>query len=142
MSGNATLPAPDAAYNTLYEGIHAEVFFQKCAAAGYVPRTADEARVMLETAGQLRLLEGQRQEKMAQDSPYHLLNQMVGQVLDQHGISAPVKQAEAESAIQQIADVLAQDPRYYNSVLSLKCAEAEELNAQYQQWRQQQGQAA
>lgn len=135
MSQNQGLPDGQQAYQALYEGVHAEVFFQKCAAAGIVPRTIEDANHMLDDALRLRGLEGQQKQAEAVDSPFAALHTSLGHVLEANGFGG-VKQAEEEQAINQMAAHLAQDPLYYNSVLALKAAEAEEIAQHYQGQRQ------
>lgn len=135
----AALPDPQTAYNNLFEGIHARVFFQKCAAAGFPARNEQEAMWMLETAGKLRAVSESQQVKEAgaQDNPYYQMNAQLDRVLDQYGLGQ-TKQAsyqEAEIGYKQAAASLMQDPLFYNSVLSLKAAEAEQLKAEYAQWQ-------
>jgi hypothetical protein len=135
----AVLPDEATAYNNLFQGIHQRVFFNKCAAAGYYPRTPDEAQLMLEEAGKLRILKQAAQVKQAQaGSIYHYGNNALDQLLDQYGLGGSTKQAavqEEELAARQAAAQLSADPMFYNSVLTLKSAEAQ----YYQQQQAQRG---
>lgn len=129
------LPDTDTAYNNLFMGIHQRVFFQKCAAAGYNPRNQQEAQWMLEKAGQLRALEQAAETKSAGDTnnPYNRVDAAIDQLMVQYGLSDNVKQAQFQEqnlAIRQIAQDLAQDPTFYNSILSLKAAEAQDIQQQ------------
>lgn len=133
MAGNAAvLPDPQAAYAKLFDEVHARVFFQKCAAAGYQPRSMEEAQWMLETTAKLRTVTESEQVKQAgaQDNPYFQMNQHLDSVLAAHGLGGPSVH-DQEVAFQKVAGQLMADPEIYNSVLSLKCAEAEALNAEY-----------
>lgn len=125
MSQNAAavMPDPGTAYQNLFDGVHAEVFFRKCAAAGYTPGTTDEAVAMLETAASLRNVGHQTKQASAKDSPYLALKTAVDQVLGGQKPS-PV---EEQQTIKQAADYFANDPTFYNSVLSLKAAQAEDI---------------
>ncbi len=135
----AALPDPQTAYNNLFEGVHARVFFTKLAAAGYQPRSEQEAAWMLETAGKLRAVSENEQVKQAgvQDNPYYRMNAGLDQILDQYGLgqSKQASYEEVELGIKQAAAQLAADPTFYNSVLSLKAAEAEQMKAEYAAWQ-------
>lgn len=140
MSQNATLPDVQTAYNTLFEGIHARVFFQKCAAAGFSPRTQEEAQHMLNTAGKLRQIGELDQVKQAaaQDNPYYQMEAGLDRLAQQYGLNQPQQPQYADDAMYKAAaDSLMQDPTYYNSVLALKAAEAEQLKAEYDAWASQ-----
>ena len=139
------LPDPDTAYQNLFDGIHQRVFFNKMAAYGYVPQTPAQAQYMLEMAGKLRAVEQEAAVKQAQDmdDPYFLANQHLNQVLGIHGLDDGIKQAQAENealAIKQAAAELANDPVFYNSVLSVKAAEAAQIEAELAMQQQMAGQ--
>jgi hypothetical protein len=142
----ATLPDAQTAYNNLFMGVHQNVFFRKCAAAGYYPRNQEEAQWMLDTAGKLRLVdqvEPQVKQAAAQNNPYFAANQALDQVLSQYGLDGGIQQQRAneeEMAIKQAAAELAQDPTFYNSVLALKSAEAAQVQAQLAEYQRQQQQ--
>jgi hypothetical protein len=143
MNQPNALPDTQTAYDNLFLGVRQEVFFQKCASNGYVPRTAEEAQWMMDTALQLRDAEADPQFKQASDqsSPYYQANQYLRQVLGRYGVGTKqaAAQAHAEEALfQRNAAQLAADPTFYNSVLSLKAAEAQQLKASYDQWQAQQ----
>jgi len=135
-NNNAALPDPQTAYNNLFEGVAARVFFQKCAAAGFEPRSDEEAHQMLQTAGKLRQIAESNQVKQAgvQDNPYFQMNQNLDGVMQQYGLGKTKQAAyqEAEIGYHNAATSLMQDPVFYNSVLSLKVAEAEQLKADYE----------
>ena len=139
----AALPDPQTAYNNLFEGVHARVFFAKCAAAGYSPRSQEEAQWMLETAGKLRAVSESQQVKQAgvQDNPYFQMSSSLDKLLDQYGLGTS-KQAsyeEAEAGYKQAAAQLMDDPTFYNSVLALKVNEAEQAKTEYAAWQARQG---
>jgi len=76
-----------------------------------------------------------------QDNPYFQMNASLDNLLDQYGLGN-TKQAsyeEAETSYKQAAAELMNDPTFYNSVLSLKVNEAEQVKAEYGAWRAQQG---
>ena len=121
----STLPDPTTAYNHLYESVHAEVFFRKCAAAGYVPDSQEEAVAMLQTAAQLRGLNKQAAAPTPKTSPILALKQAVDQAA---GANSPrAVAAQQDYVLKQAADELLSDPNIYNSILVLKAAQAEEI---------------
>ena len=126
----ATLPDPDAAYSHLFDQVHARIFFTKLGQAGYTPRNEKEAQEMLELAGKLRMVRQDPAVKQAADDSgrFAQANQALDTVLGQHGMDGSIKQASAQEqdvALDQAVDLLAQDHNIYNSVLSLKAAEAQ-----------------
>src|SRR5262245_2666642 len=122
----AVVPDVKTAYDTLFSGIQARVFFNKLAALGRTPRSAEQAGQMLKLAGQLRFLEEQGALQAAQhaNDPY----KAAADALDQH--FAPVFQQYGQPALEemvaqkQAAVELADDPGLYHSVLVLKMHEA------------------
>jgi hypothetical protein len=134
----AALPDPQAAYNHLFQAVHSQVFFQKCAAAGIHPRTADEANWMLECAGKLRQISEDATVKQAaaQDNPYYRMSAGLDAVMAQYGLAGgPTKTAaDAEAGYKQAAASLMADPSIYNSVLALKAHEAAQLKTEFDAW--------
>lgn len=125
------LPDPQTAYNNLFGGVHERVFFTKCAAAGFAPRSPEEARWMLETTGKLRRISDAHvvKEAAAQDNPFFRMNSDLDAVMAKFGLDGPTKQAaaqEVESGYKEAAAHLMTDPTMYNSVLSLAAHEAQE----------------
>lgn len=128
------LPEPKVAYQNLFDGIHARVFFQKMASHGYVPQSRQQAQYMLDVAGKLRAVEQSPATKIAaeQNDPFAAMSRHLDEVL---GLQPHVKAAaaqEEEIAIRQAARGIMQDPMFYNSVLSLKAAEAAQLQQEFQ----------
>jgi len=116
----ASLPPPDEAYNNIFDGVHAQVFFGRLAGAGVEPQTEKEAMDLLGLSGRLRHAE---MNKQAGDSRFAGALNALDRVLG----NQVVKQAEAEEqeiAIKEAADEFAANPVIYNSVLSLKAYEA------------------
>ena len=116
------LPELETAYNNLFEGVHANVFFGKLANHCIDPQNEKEAADLLELAGRLRGV--YNEEKEAGDSrfanPVGALNEVLGE-------TPQGKQAQAQEeaqAYKQAAAALAQEPVFYNSVLALKANEA------------------
>lgn len=132
MSKNQSpLPDPQTAYNNLFQGVRARVFFQKCAAAGWEPRTMAEAETMLNTAAKLREFDLTQTQptKAAADSPFVAMNQDLDRALQAHGF-APAQQ-DVDFSYKQAADALAQDPTLYNSVLALRADEAHQIEREF-----------
>ena len=137
MSTTASLPGTKEAYDTLFQGIHERVFFAKCAAAGFAPRTRDEANWMLDTAFKLRQVSEAKQVKEAasQDNPFFKMNAALDKLMAEHGLDQYQKQAAFEAqevGFRKAAAELANDPTFYNAVLSLKAAEAQQLKADFE----------
>lgn len=132
MSQQNTLPDPQAAYAKLFDDVHAKVFFQKVAAAGIQPRSIDEANWMLETTAKLREVNASQQVKQAgaEDNPFYQMNAHLDRVMAQAGIGQPTPHDQAVG-FQKAAEYLMNDPEIYNSVLSLKVAEAQAIEAEY-----------
>lgn len=133
--GQPSLPNPQEAFNHLYNTVHAPAFFNKLASFGYQPRTEKEAAELLELAGKLRMVEQDPQVKAASaaNSPYAEANQALDRALSAYGLDGSIKQAgaqEREIGLRRVASQLAADPAVFNSVLSLKAAEAAQLAGQ------------
>lgn len=133
MSGTtqrpSALPDTQTAFAKAFTDVHQRIFFSKCAAAGYVPQTVQDAEVMLKTAARLRYEEENVKQAADANSPYLAAAQSLEQVLGPQRGS--IKAAEAEHAYAQVAQDFMQDAELYNSVLSLKAAEAEDLRAAF-----------
>lgn len=125
----ANLPNPVDAYNHLFDNVHAQVFFGKLANYGVQPTTEKEAADLLTLAGQLRHVDSS--EKRAADQSrfggaVSALNSVVGNT----PAGRQQQAAFADQAIKQAAEELMSDASVYNSVLSLKAAEAAALAGQ------------
>ena len=116
-----TLPDPETAYNHLFSQVHANVFFNKLASHGYAPRNEKEAEELLTLAGKLRDAEHTKAAQDNSQSPYALANSALDNVL-----GSPARTVSH----QKVAQELMQDPSIYDSVLSLKVAEAEQFAQQ------------
>lgn len=125
MSASApTLPDPQTAYATLFDGVHAEVFFTKLAHYGHTPRTEQEAFDLLQLAGRLRIAP-EIAEKQA-SSVYGEAVSALDQVLSGHPQVQASRVASDNALIKEAAASLAKDPECYNSVLALKILEAQQ----------------
>lgn len=140
------LPDAQTAYNNLFDGVRARVFFGKMASAGRQPRSEAEALSMLKLAGKLRTVKDQQHKVAgAGDDPYGRACEALDSILAQNGLDAGVKQAaaqETQAAIADVARAFAGDVTLYNSALALKAAEAESIREQYDAMKQAQGNAA
>lgn len=120
------LPPADAAYNNLFDDVHARVFFTKLASVyGFPAETPEDQQYLLQLAGRLRHVA--QAEKTASVSPYGAALSSLDQVMGAAGMDQPMQAAraqEAEMSIKQAAAELAEDPTIYNSVLALKAQEA------------------
>lgn len=116
----AGLPTPVDAYNHLFDNVHAQVFFGKLANYGIQPTTEKEAADLLTIAGNLRHVAN---EKAASDSKFSGAVSALNNVVK----DTPQQAAFTHQAIKQAAAELMQDASVYNSVLSLKAAEASAL---------------
>ena len=118
------LPEVGEAYNNLFEGVHANVFFGKLANHGIQPQNEKEAADLLELAGKLRDVKNETDEKEAGDSRFA---NPVGALTDVLGETPQGQYAQAQEedmSYKSAAAQLAQDPVFYNSVLALKAKEA------------------
>lgn len=125
----AALPDPQQAYTHLFQNVHSRVFFNKLANYGIEVNTPEEAQGYLELAGKLRAasMDPQFKAAAAENSVIGRMNSQLDHVLGQTGFNSGVKQAaeqEAERERREAVAWLAQDPGMYNSVLSVKAAEA------------------
>lgn len=129
MSATPTLPDPQTAYNTLFEGVHSRIFFTKCAQAGIQPRSREEAQWMLETVGKLRQVREIEKTASVKSSPFQAMSRHLDTVLQKAGYDVGHQAEEADLSYKQAAAQLAADPMFFNATLSLKIAEAEQVAA-------------
>jgi|TARA_R110000824_G_scaffold29652_7_gene98491 hypothetical protein len=129
----AALPNPEDAYNNLFEGVHANVFFGKLANHGFQPQSEKEAADLLQLAGRLRHVDETEKAASADQSRFEGASQALDGILSGAGLGN-VKAAQAhneeDQAIKAAAAQLAEEPLFYNSVLSLKAHEAAVLAQQ------------
>ena len=116
------LPELETAYNNLFEGVHANVFFGKLANHGIDPQNEKEAADLLELAGRLRGVDNE--EKEAGDSRFANPVGALNSVLSETPQGRQAQAQEEAQAYKQAAAALAQEPVFYNSVLALKANEA------------------
>jgi len=122
---NYGLPSPDQAVAHLFENVYVPVFFQKMASFGIIPENEHDAQVLLETAGRLKIME------TMVPSPVQSEGSVYKEALDALSAAAPpeIASAAAEASLYKVAAELAADPTIFNSVLSLKAAEAQRIAA-------------
>jgi hypothetical protein len=129
MSNTNVLPAPNTAYQHLFDNVHAQVFFGRLSARGHAPQSEKQANDLLLMAGRLRHVEATEKAAAApQNDFYGSALAALDATLGETGMDGHLKQAqaqEAEMAIKEAADQLMADPTIYNSVLSLAQHEAQ-----------------
>jgi len=129
MSQQAQLPTPENAIQTLFGGLHNQVFFQKLAAAGH-PHNNDPQRIeaMIDLAGKLEAAEYEAASyggvKQASD-PYVAANQALDPVLNARGLTGGIKAAAERSLDEQVMRIM-QNADIYDAALAVKAAEAEQ----------------
>ena len=129
MEGNQQLPNVDQAQQTLDQQVRLPVFFQKLAARGYNPQTEQEVKDILKLAGDLRQYAEQNPEADRQQSgpsKYAQADQALHQVTGQQN-------QQAEVAVKQAAQQVAQQPSIYNAMLTCKAAQAAQVRQQLDQ---------
>lgn len=119
---NQALPEVGEAYNNLFEGVHANIFFGKLAQAGILPQNEKEAADLLELAGKLRGVNDY--EKQAGDSRFSEPVNALGAVIGDSPQGQQAQAYEEAQAIKVAAAELAKEPVFFNSVLALKAHEA------------------
>ena len=133
-AAQSLLPDPQQAYDTVFQNVWSDTFFKKLASFGHVPQNQKQAQALLELSGKLETVENDPAIKFAGDAGvYGQASQALDNLLAAQGLDGPLKQASAtnrDTALAKYAMQLMQVPELYNSVLSLKAAEASQLAAQ------------
>lgn len=128
---NKQTPLPDVqtAYNVM-TNIGNRVFFSKCAAAGYEPRTEQEALSMLEMAAKLRLVDEQNGVKQAaaQESPFAVMNSDLDRAMSAQGFTT---NRDVASGRRDVAVKIAQENNVYNAVLVLRANQAATIDREF-----------
>tara|TARA_R100000005_G_C4863577_1_gene123674 strand:- start:175 stop:573 length:399 start_codon:yes stop_codon:yes gene_type:complete len=119
---NQGLPDVGEAYNNLFEGVHANIFFGKLAQAGIQPQNEKEAADLIELAEKLRGVNDN--EKQAGDSRFSGPVNALGAVIGETPQGQQAQAIEEAQSIKAAAAELAKEPVFYNSVLALKAHEA------------------
>lgn len=125
------LPDPTTAFNTLATKVANSVFFHKCAAAALVPRTEEEAQAMLSCSYKLAALAENASVKAAAatSNPFLSLDKAADGLMDRFGLSQQKAAAAHANECREVSRHFAADPEIYNSVLSLKAADAQRASA-------------
>jgi len=136
QASTPALPDFQTAYNTLFTNVSAEVFFSKLASAGIAPADQIQAQELLDLASRLRTIEEdpryQKQAAAANPSPFGKMIAELDGYMSANGMNGRTKAAATQEhavAVKQAAASLAQNPLLYNSILTIKAAQA----TQYQQ---------
>lgn len=124
-------PTPQQAYDFLFRNLHAQVFVEKLASYGINPQTEDELAHYMELAGKLRQFEDQATVKQA-SAHMDLVKQANQMLNEQLGIPQNQFDSEEEAAIKSAAARVIESPDIFNSILTLKFAEAQRLFANQQ----------
>ncbi len=124
------LPHPQDAYNHLTAGVRGQVFFSKLASHGYNPRNDAEAESMMKLAVKLRAAADDPRVKAAEaEDSFAQVNADLDQALEHNGFGHIAKAAGENGQVEDVRNNLAysfgQNPDVYNSVLSIKAAEAQ-----------------
>lgn len=124
------LPNVDQAIDNLFGGLGNEIFFSKCAQAGFVPNTREEAEMMLQSAENLYASHQVELQKRAASSenPFRAVLQASNELAGRYGVKR-ASDAEDLGALA-LAERAMQNPTLYNSVLVLKQAQADQARAQ------------
>lgn len=132
MSAQApAVPDQDTAFNNLFLGVRSRAFFHKLASHGFVPSTPEQERNYLILAEETKRYMSHPTVKAASDSrdPVAAAVRDLQAHMSHRGITPATKLANDQLVIDQAADQFLNDPTIYNSVLSLKAAEAAEFAA-------------
>jgi len=129
------LPDVQAAYALLWDQIHVPVFFQKLASYGFSPENAQQAGSLLGLAAKLRSVGASpaAEKFAAANDPFGQASNELDSVLAKLGLDGGVKSAQAaeeRAARSELAAAFAAESDVYNSVLSLKAAEAAQAEQQ------------
>lgn len=118
---NTIKEAADQAYGTIVSELAAPYFFEKIAAAGFVPNSAQEAEDAWTVAAKLHLLYAAEREKAAAANASSLsaANQQLDEVLAAAGFGGAV---EKTSAFNGMANDAASRPEIAQAVLTLQAA--------------------
>ncbi len=131
MTTSAHVPDTDTAFNVLTHDVRGRAFFHKLASLGYVPQTEKQAEAYLMMAEDIRKATDHPTVKQAAEASDPVLSALgdLRTTLQRRGVMS--KTANDEAFAAQAASQFMQDPTYYNSVLALKFAEANEFAAHH-----------
>ncbi len=121
------IPDQTSAFQNLTYGVRMKAFFHKLASHGLVPQNETQAQNFLKLAEDIRYYKQHPQVKQASAAadPVAAAVQDLEAHMQRQGLLQ--KNAGDELFINRIADEFAADPTMFNSVLSLKVAEAQDV---------------
>jgi hypothetical protein len=119
----------DTAGQTVFERIHARAFFNKLGQFNLAPSNDEEAVEYIKLGERLMQLAPQAQQKAASERRglVFRVNDALNSFMSEQGLDTPQKAAAVQQADQfrhGVATQLAGDADLYNSVLSIKTAQA------------------
>ncbi len=121
----------NAAFSTLYNELHAPVFFHKLASDfGIAPQNADETADLLALGGKLRYyyLAKQAEQASAGTSLLKRANAHLDKLLTGAGVT-PAPSAVLEREVKAAAARVAANPTYASAILTLQTAVAQKQAA-------------
>ena len=122
-----SMPDPQTAFTTLASTVHNRIIFEKVAAAtGVVPETEKQAQDILDIASMLFAAHSAGSIKTAAEA-YDPIGNAKDSLVNALGFSN--EKTASHDAESDLAVALMQNPALYDSVVSLKAAEAMELQA-------------
>ena len=129
---NNPLPDPQNAYGFISTEVQQKAFFNKLASFGIQPSTQKEAQDLLDMAGKLRIAQqnGELQKQAENGSRFGKALSALDNTMSRNPRVKQAAEREHDHAVRQAVAQLAGDPDIYNSVLSLKAAQADEAAAQ------------
>lgn len=119
------LPDAQAAYDTIYEGVHSRAFLHKMAQLGYPSATEEEAKAYLDLGTKVAAMHTNGTitgTKEAAGKASTLVNEATSALDKLAGINSAAVQDKQE--VKQAAFELANDPKIYAAALVLKHAQA------------------
>ena len=120
-----SMPDPQTAFANIAGGVHNALIFEKLAAAtGIVPQNEKQAQDLLDTAAMLFAYHQQGSIKTAAEA-----NDPIGDAKDSLAAVLGFNKSASAQPAGDIAAALMQNPAIYDSIVSLKAAEAMELQA-------------
>lgn len=125
------IPDQTSAFENLFHGVREKAFFHKLASHGLVPQNETQAQNFLKLAEDIRYYKQHPQVKQANAAadPVAAAVQDLEAHMRQRGLIQ--KTAGDELFINRVAEEFAADPTLFNSVLSLKVAEAQEAASRF-----------
>jgi len=128
MANQSALPDSQTAFNTVFDNVRVQVFMHKLASYGRQLHSADDLANALEMAGKLRAIEESQAVKSGRDAGdfYGAANAFLDGYMGGYDDENEKMAAANDAAEYHAASHFMNDPAIYNSILSLKVAEAAE----------------